>query len=383
MQKRNCDTDGVYRRGDSPLWWCTYTDRRGQRIRRSTGEADREAAKRRRAEWIAAEQQAADPSVVVRRTFDELMLGWMDAGQTLKGREKTAGSRARDERCVAALYEQFSGWSLVADGDVAAGERIIDGPAVYAYVEMRREKGVGDASIRRELAVLGAAISFAATRWGWRVTDPTRRRKPVQGDGRVRWITREEAARLIEAARQEPRAPHLAHWITLALHTGCRCGELLGLSWDRVDIGRGVIYLEAEHNKSRKRQSVPINATAREALIALARFRATHCPASRWVFADKDGVRIASIKKGFATAVRRAGLVDVTPHDCRHTAATWMVMEGVPLHTVKAVLRHSTIAVTEIYVHHAPENARSAVAALDQPRHDGVTPDQRVEGEAS
>lgn len=381
MQKRRCDTDGVYQRDDSPLWWCTYTDRRGKRARRSTGETDREAAKRRRAEWLAAEQAAAAAGGA-RHTFDELMIAWLDAGETFKGRIKTGTSRARDERCVAALYARFSGWILPQDSTAkdssgvasAPAERVIDGPAVYGYTVARRSQGVSEAGIRRELAVLGAAINYARARWSWPIVDPTRGRKPVAEDSRVRWITHDEATRLIEAARQEPRAPHIADWITLALHTGCRRGELLGLSWDRVDLARGVIYLEPAHNKSRKRQSVPINEAAREALIGRARFRATHCPASPWVFADKVGARVANIRKAFATACQRAGIRDFTPHDCRHTAATWLVMAGVPLHTVKAVLRHSTIAVTEIYAHHAPESARAAVDALCQARHVGVTP---------
>lgn len=379
MQKRSSDKDGVYQRKDSPLWWCTYIDRSGERIRRSTGEVDREAAKRRRAEWLAAEQTTGAAGGA-RHTFDELMLAWLDAGETFKGRAKTAGSRERDERCVAALYSRFSGWMLQQDQPPATVERVIDGPAVYGYAVARRSQGVSEAGIRRELAVLGAAINYARALWSWPIVDPTRGRKPVAEDSRVRWITHEEATRLLAAARQEPRAPHIADWIKLALNTGCRRGELLGLTWDRVDLARGVIYLEPEHNKSRKRQSVPLNEAAREALIGRARFRATYCPASPWVFVDKQGERIANVRKAFATACQRAGIKDFTPHDCRHTAATWMVMAGVPLHTVQAVLRHSTIAATEIYAHHAPESARAAVDAIGLARHVDVT---RSKGEAS
>jgi integrase len=154
-------------------------------------------------------------------------------------------------------------------------------------------------------------------------------------------------------------------WIKLALHTGCRKGELLGLEWQRVDLHQRVIHLEAHHNKSKRRQTIPINEEARNALISRARFRTQYCPSTPWVFADKAGRRIKDIKKGFATACRRAGITDFRPHDLRHTCASWLVMRNVPLATVKAVLRHSSIVVTERYAHLAPESARKALALLD------------------
>nr|MBS0022067.1 site-specific integrase [Gammaproteobacteria bacterium] len=176
---------------------------------------------------------------------------------------------------------------------------------------------------------------------------------------------------MIDAANQEPRSPHLADWIRLALHTGCRKGELLGLEWGRVDLHQRVIHLEARHNKSKRRQTIPLNEEARNAILSRARFRAQYCPSTPWVFSDKAGQRIKDIKKGFASACRRAGITDFRPHDLRHTCASWLVMRNVPLATVKAVLRHGSIVVTERYAHLAPESARGALALLDAP---GVKP---------
>ena len=110
---------------------------------------------------------------------------------------------------------------------------------------------------------------------------------------------------------------------------------------------------------------MPLNETARVALIRRAAFRATCCPATPWVFCEKTGQPVRSIRKAFGTACRRANIKDFHPHDCRHTCASWMVQAGVPLPAVKEVLRHSSITVTERYAHLAPENARSAVAVLE------------------
>ena len=175
-------------------------------------------------------------------------------------------------------------------------------------------------------------------------------------------MTREDAVRLIQAAESEPKAPHLADLIRLALNTGMRRGEMLGLEWQRVDIKAGLIHLEAVHTKAGKRRSVPLNDTARSALISRMRFRAGNCPASRWVFCDQTGDRIACVKRSFGTACRRAGIEDFHVHDLRHTCAAWLVSAAVPLPEVRDLLGHSTITMTERYAHLAPENVRAELS---------------------
>ncbi|MFO1434047.1 MAG: site-specific integrase [Candidatus Competibacteraceae bacterium] len=367
MSKRKTDRDGLYKVSNSPYWRGSFTNFHGQRIRRSTGQTDKDRAKLVLAEWIAREGKPSQATQIQLHTFDELMLAYLDAERTLKDREKTAGTRDRDKRCISALYDVFSDWVMLPI-EMRPKDMVvpcIDGQAIFQCIERRRTEQVKDSSIRRELAVLGAAITWANAYLGWRLADPTKDRKPSQGEGRVRWITRDEAARLIQAARQESRAPYLADWIQVALYTGCGKGEILGLTWDRVDLQAGTIYLEAEHNKSRRRQSVPLNRQAREAILSRARFRARYSPGSPWVFATKQGNRIKNIRRGFLSACRRAGIEDFTPHDCRHTLASWLVKEGVPLAAIKDVLRHSSITVTERYAHLSPENACAALSVLD------------------
>jgi len=137
----------------------------------------------------------------------------------------------------------------------------------------------------------------------------------------VRWITRAEADALILAAASEPKAPHLADFINLALNTGCRRDELLRLEWRRVDL----IHLEGHHTKSGKRRSVPLNGPARGSTVGRAAFRAQHCPTSPWVFCQQGGERVQSIKRSWATACRRAGIEDFRIHDLRHNSASRII----------------------------------------------------------
>ncbi len=180
--------------------------------------------------------------------------------------------------------------------------------------------------------------------------------------------TRAQTARLIQEAEREPNAPHLADFIRMALHTGCRKEELLGLEWRRVDLQEGLIHLEAKHTKSGKRRAIPMNSETREALIRRARFRAKHCPGSPWVFCHKNGKRLGDVKRSFVTACRRAGITDFRIHDLRHTCAAWLVSAGADLMNVRELLGHSTIRMTERYAHLAPEKVRAAVALLERPQ---------------
>ncbi|WP_457666175.1 tyrosine-type recombinase/integrase [Thiolapillus sp.] len=244
---------------------------------------------------------------------------------------------------------------------------------VRAYVRERRREGRAASTINKEVGLLSAAINYANREWGWEIDNPAQGCRQREPEGRVRWISRDESVELMKMAEIDPRAQHLADFIRLALNTGCRKGELLGLEWRRVDLKAGLIHLEAEHTKTGRRRAVPLNKEARAAIINRARFRAQYCPASPWVFSHKNGSRIGDIKRSFATACMRAGIVDFKIHDMRHTCAAWLVTAGVPLAEVRDLLGHRSIQMTERYAHLSPENVRSAVARLDSHSHDLVT----------
>ena len=139
----------------------------------------------------------------------------------------------------------------------------------------------------------------------------------------------------------------MSDFIRLALNTGCRRDELLRLEWRRVDLQARLIYLEACHTKSGKRRSVPLNETSVAALVSRGIFHAEQCPAAPWVFYDREGERVQSIRRSWSTACRRAGIADFRVHDLRHTCAAWLVSAGVPLTEVRDLLGHSTVRMTE------------------------------------
>lgn len=340
-----------YRRKDSLIWWVSYSDPSGQRIRRSTETTNRREARALEAKWKLEAHNSKQWGQQPSRTFEELMLGYLRA----KSDEKRPWGFRRDLDATRHLKAYYIGWDLA---DITPG-------SVRGYIARRRNEDVSDLTIKRELCVLSAAFNYARTEWEWDLRNPVPGRKLKEPEGRIRWITHTEAAALIQVAEIEPQAPHLADFIHLALHTGCRKGELLGLEWSRVDLQANLVYLDSNHTKTGKRRSVPLNKDARDAIIKRARFRAQHCPGSPWVFAHADGERIRDAKRAFATACRRAGIRDFRIHDLRHTCAAWLVSAEVPLTAVRDLLGHTTIKMTERYAHLAPENIRAAVLVLE------------------
>jgi integrase len=278
-----------------------------------------------------------------------LMLKYLEG----PGAEKR--SAERDHFSAKQLYPHFSGKDL---GMLGAAD-------VREYIEKRRAR-VGPGTVNRELGLLSSALNWARLELEWQIPNPAQGRRLREPEGRVRWITRNEAEALIRAADQIEQAPHLRDLIILGLHTGMRRNEMLWLEWRRVDLQAGLVYLEAEHQKSGKVGSVPLNTEARNAILSRSNFRAQHCLSSPWVFCNRKGERIGSVKKSFATACKAAGIEDFHLHDLRHTCAAWLVQAGVPLPEIRDLLRHSTIKVTERYAHLAPHNVREAVNRLSR-----------------
>ena len=229
-----------------------------------------------------------------------------------------------------------------------------------------RSRDVKPSTLARELGVLRAAIRHCRQRLGWDIPVVTDGQMPREPRGRIRWITYEESDRLINAVSN--RAAHyLRDYIILSLHTGLRKGELLSLTWGRIDEVNRVIHFEPHHHKSDTYAAVPLNQTAWDVLEKRRTLKQ-----GPYVLMRKSGKAIGDIKKGFRAACEAAGIENFTPHDLRHTCASWLVQSGVPLEIAKEILRHADIATTMRYAHFAPKNLADSVGVLDCRKTAGV-----------
>ncbi len=218
------------------------------------------------------------------------------------------------------------------------------------YIAKRKMDGVGDATILKEINVVRQALN-------WRGVKGATFEAPPAPPPRDRYLTRPEFKRLIESCIQ----PHVRLFIILALVTAGRKTAVLQLTWDRVDFERGMIRLGVVGERNRKgRAVVPMNDRARQALTEARAIAQTP------YVVEYAGSPVLDIKKGFAAAVKRAGLHDVTPHDLRHSAAVWMAEDGVPLVEIAQYLGHTDPTITyRVYSRFSPTHLRKAAASLD------------------
>lgn len=328
-----------FRRKDSPYWWVSYTDPTGNRIRRSSGHT-------RKSEARALEVALRHESNVYRKSgkkpdvsFDALMVRYLSETES-------KSTNQRDRTSCKPLYLHFAGQKIES----------ITAQDINDYITKRRKQKRKDATIIRELRLFSTAINYANSQWDWGIKNVVKGRIPSTPEGRLRWLTRQEYERLLHAAR-DSRAWYLAPMIELAVLTGMRRGEILGLTWDRVDLENGLIYFQPEDVKGKRFQSVPLNKKAVNVLKRLRR----DC---QWVFHDHRYHRITSIKTAWQKAVRDSKLKDVTFHTLRHTTASWLVQSGVSLTVVGELLRHRDVSTTSRYSHLAPENVKKAVENL-------------------
>jgi integrase len=240
-----------------------------------------------------------------------------------------------------------------------AGRRLADiNPfLIEGYKRTRKDEGRSEVTSNRELACLKNLFTMAM-KWGKASENPVKQVRLFREDnGRTRFLTEEEEACLLEHCRAELRSIMIA-----VLHTGFRKSELLSLTWSNVDFRHRLITVEAAYAKNGEARSVPMTSMLTETLKT---FRINGDPVAP-VFRARDGSWYRDISTAFATAVRRAEIVDFTFHDLRHTFTSRLIMAGVDLTTVKELMGHKHIAMTLRYAHLAPGHKRSAIAVLDR-----------------
>lgn len=217
------------------------------------------------------------------------------------------------------------------------------------YVTSRIKSGARTATVAREIGVLKAAVRYSHP------ISPAQWDVPASSPPRERRLTRDEYLALLDACD----VLHVRLFVVLALATGARKEALLELTWDRVDFDRRLINLRRDGLQGKGRAIVPMTPMALDAL------RQAQELAQTPNVIEYAGEPIKAVKRGFARACKRAGLVGVTPHVLRHTAATWMAEAGVPMSEIAQFLGHKDSRITErVYAKFSPSYLSRAASAL-------------------
>ncbi|MBP9233302.1 MAG: site-specific integrase [Hyphomonadaceae bacterium] len=342
----------LYWRKDKDVWII----RDSGRADRSTGTSDRAIAEKTLAAYIASKD-----TVRGTRRSDQFPIAEI---LDIYGREHASGVAA-PERIGFAIEALLAFWGSLSVADVKGETCRRYGKSRIRRFKDGTTKPISEGTIRRELNVLQAAINYCHKE-GYLV-HPATVTLPEKPPARDRWLTRDEAARLIRAAYRSPRGKHLARFILLAIYTGTRKEAILGMSFmpnvsgGWIDVERGVIYRRGADERETKKRRKPVR--------MVRRLRA-HCERWRRLGAlwavEFEGQRVGDIKTAFDRARDKARLPGVSPHTLKHTAITWAMQKGLPVEDAADYFDTSAETIRRVYYHHSPHYQGRAVEILER-----------------
>jgi integrase len=202
-------------------------------------------------------------------------------------------------------------------------------------------------TLNRILTTLKSIFS-KAVEWGKLGTNPATKIRKLRGENkRVRFLSDHEVKTLLDSA-----SPRLKDFIVMALNTGMRKDNLIGLRWEDIDFPNWVIHVLK--TKSGKAYEVPINNNIRELIKRKAKNKI-----------DDKVLDTRNLRREWKAAMPVSEIKDFCIHDLRHTFASHLAMKGIELFTIMRLLAQSDIKSTQIYAHLAPNHKKIAVNMLD------------------
>jgi len=216
-------------------------------------------------------------------------------------------------------------------------------------------------TVNRYLAALSHVFTIAMKEWGWVEDTPFRRISTLKEPrGRIRFLSDNERKALLNACKDH--SEKLYTIVVLALSTGARQGEILSLTWKQVDLSRGVITLH--ETKNGERRVLPLAGHALEQVEALSKVRSIH---TDLLFPSKQKAdKPLNIQSIFLRAMETAELKDFRFHDLRHSAASYLAMNGASLSEIAEVLGHKTLEMVKRYAHLSEQHTASVVASMNE-----------------
>lgn len=238
----------------------------------------------------------------------------------------------------------------------------ITGRLIEEFKALKIRQGLSPKTVNNLLAVLLRCLRVA-TDWGRLATVP-RVTKLKTISQRLDFLTPSESKALVEYCTE----PMWKGMLLLALRTGLRLGELFGLEWQDIDFERKTLTVRQSivrgiigTPKSNKVRYIPLTDEVCRAIYESRQ-------KSGLVFHRNDGTPLShhiadrAIRRACASAhIRMIGF-----HTLRHTFASQLASEGIPLNVVQALLGHSTIIMTMRYAHLAPSATRGAIEVLER-----------------
>ncbi len=330
--------------------WYFAIQRDGRRIQKSTGTPNKKLAQE------IFENALGD--IVKRKWFRDEKARTTTFNQ-LWEQYRRKYEKKRDETSANRLLPYF--------GDMKLSEITSEDVEEYIIDRQESELNPADSTIYQEFSCGRRMFNVARKVWKWVSENPFAdiyvKELLDLDNARDRWLTHEEEKILLAHAGNPI---YLIDLIISSIHTGCRRGETLSLTWeDNINLFNRTVKVEISKRKKKdkgnlkkKYKVIPMSDTLFQMLVN--RYRTVGSTGR--VFP----ISASSARHAFDEAVERAGIKNFHFHDLRHTFATRLVQAGVNLYTVKELMGHESIKTTERYAHHYPESLRPSVMVLDE-----------------
>lgn len=216
-------------------------------------------------------------------------------------------------------------------------------------------------TVNRYLAVFSHVMTVAMKEWGWIDHNPVLAvKKFKEANGRTRYLSDTERAELIEACNESSN-PYLFLVVVIAISTGMRKNEILTLTWDNVNLTRGVAYLF--ETKNSEPRAVPLTGLV---LDLLEEHRHKRSNSTTYLFPSPKGDWPIDIRSAWEAALKRAGLTDFKFHDLRHTAGSYLAMNGATPAEIAEILGHKTYDMVKRYAHLSDPHTAGVVERMNK-----------------
>ncbi len=246
-------------------------------------------------------------------------------------------------------------------GSLRAGE--VTWFTVENYKSKRLGKGVSKRTINKELKILKSIYNRARKLGLFDGELPRIELFKEEGGERLRYLTPEEAQRLIGACPEWFRPI-----VIFALNTGLRAGEIFSLRWENVDFENRVIRIESIRTKTKEVYTVPMNDVVYELLLKIEKVQMEKGIDHGYVFTNSKGLPYKyedkTYRKVFINACRKAGIRDFRFHDLRHTFASWVAINSKDIYAVQKLLNHRDLRMTKRYAHLTQQYLKEVVNSI-------------------
>jgi len=226
---------------------------------------------------------------------------------------------------------------------------------IEKYRVKRLETGVAKSTVNREITIMKKMFNLAID---WNLTNVNNVLKvklfSEKDTQKERILTEEEEFKLLAESPD-----YLKPILITALNTGMRKGEILNLKWNQVDFNKRTVRVE--HTKGGRNRIIPINDPLYQLLMKAKDLNGKNT----YIFPNpKTGLPFTDVKKSFKNSCKRAGIDDLRFHDLRHTCATRLIESGTDIITIRDILGHFSVRVTQRYTHSNQNQKKEAVERL-------------------